>query len=91
MTRYETRRQAYEFIQHSLGQLPVYSYNSKQAPCILLDDLVRLKQGLIDPPPALVSSLKELFGDSFIQGEIDRYLVEPFQEIQWSEDKNEDL
>jgi hypothetical protein len=78
MFRRNLRKQAYQFVKRNLAQLPFDPPNANQTPVIPLDDLVLLKAGLIDPTPALVSSLKQLYPASSIQAEIDAYLLIPF-------------
>jgi hypothetical protein len=75
MSRYDLRIQAYQFFQQILAQLPFGTPSTNQTQIIRLDDLVRLKTGMVDPTPALIRSLKQLFTESSIQVEIEALLT----------------
>jgi hypothetical protein len=48
---------------------------------ILLDELTKLKKGLVDPSLALVQALKKLLSGVVSEAEVGIYLVEPYQRV----------
>ena len=80
MSQHEIRSQAYQFIQQILAKQPLEIHQTDSNQIILLDDLVKLKAGLVDPTPALISALKELFPHGAEQNDINTYLVFPFSD-----------
>lgn len=55
--------------------------NSEHSSVIPLHELMLLKDGLADPSPELVSSLKQFLKGSVTEAEIDAHLVTPFQQL----------
>lgn len=78
-SRHQKRVRAYRYIVRQAKKL---SYVSGKALAdvgyISLDELAKLKEGAIGPPPELVNSLKKLFDAIASEAEIDDYLVTPF-------------
>ncbi len=76
----ELRQQAYQFILERLNAVPVDSANADWSFSVPLEDLRLLKEGVADPSPELVASLRWLLKDTIPAGEIDSHLVSPFME-----------
>jgi len=77
------REKAYYFIAEQAKKLraaPKYKYDKTidNADFISLDELYRIKKGLADPSPELVSKMKKLLQHVTSESEIDEYLVKPF-------------
>ena len=80
MSKCDLRKEAYRYIQERLSKLPVGSCDADQSLSIPLHELTQLKEGVADPPAAVVATFKQLFKDTVTEAEIDAYLVKPFRE-----------
>jgi hypothetical protein len=83
MDRRENRIRAYQYIVERAPKTSLaISYLSEKTLAeigyISLDDLRTLKEGLTDPSPQLVATLKKLLGSVASEAEIEDYLVTPF-------------
>ena len=83
-TRSENRKRAYQYIMRQSEKLNLTLHSDSYKTTtdvnyISLDDIVRLKKGLADPPPELVLALRNLLKGVASEAEIDEYLVRPFQ------------
>ena len=81
--RHESRTKAYRYIieQVKKGNLgPGHDIEETLADVdyISLGDLVKLKEGLVDPSPELAAALKKLLRPVASGTEIDDHLVTPF-------------
>jgi len=81
-----SRKKAYLFVARKIQKLKASDYyrfnkTGNAVNYISLSDLIGLKNGTSDPSPELVSNLKKLLQGSAIEAEIDRYLVQPFEEL----------
>ena len=80
--RNESRKVAYQFIVKQSEKMSFILdkvANDVNNISVSLDELIRLKEGLVDPSPELVRSLKKLLSGVVSGAEIDKYLVKPFQ------------
>ena len=79
MSKCDLRKEAYRYIQERLSKLPVGSCDADQGLSIPLHELRQLKEGVADPPAAVVAALKQLFRGTVTEAEIDAHLVKPFR------------
>ena len=80
--RNENRKAAYQFIVRQTEKISLASdklINEYDNISLSLDELTRLKEGLVDPSPELVQALKKILSSVVSETEIDKYLVKPFQ------------
>ena len=82
-TRGKSRKIAYQYIVKQSKKLnlklSLTSDDALKDVNISLNELIRLKEGLDDPSPELVRTLKKLLLGVVSEAEIDKYLVSPFQ------------
>jgi len=81
MLRKQDRKEAYEYIREHIVRLHGFSIDSEHSPVVPLNELMLLKEGLIDPSAELVTSLKLLLRGSVTEADIDAHLVMPFQQL----------
>ena len=79
----QNREKAYYFIVEQAKKLCAiskYRYNktTTDVELISLDELYKIKNGLADPSPELVGTMKKLLQHVTSESEIDKHLVEPF-------------
>ena len=80
LIRSENRKIAYRYIVEQSKKMNRTSDEVlKDIDNISLDELTRLREGLIDPSSELVQALKKLSLVVTTEDEINKYLVEPFQ------------
>src|SRR5512139_1398951 len=78
----ELRKEAYRFILQELEKASIPHSPGEPLSNIPLDELKLLKEGLADPSPALVDSLKQLLSGNTSEIEIDARLLTPFKKPQ---------
>ncbi len=76
----ELRKKAYQYILERLRAVPVDSAKTDWSFSVPLEDLRLLKEGVANPSPELVASLRWLLKDAVPPSEIDSHLVSPFIE-----------
>jgi len=74
--RLENRKKAYSYILARISRVSLQ--RSEKSDLISLDDLIRLKEGLSDPTPELVSALKPFLKTVTSEADIDEHLIKPF-------------
>jgi hypothetical protein len=79
VARSELRKEAYQYILHILGSLPVDVEGNEKSQFIPLEELRLIKEGIADPSPALVALLKDLAGDAVSAADINAHLLTPFK------------
>ena len=80
----EDRKRAYRYVIEQAGKLSLDlnrrpDQSTTDLDYVSLNDLVALKEGLIDPPQHLVVALKKFLKGIANKDEIDEYLVKPFR------------
>jgi len=83
--RIESRKKAYSYILKKLKELdPASNYRLSiivnGIDYISLNHLIELKEGTSDPPLQLVTNLKKILQLTTSEVEIDKYLIQPFQD-----------
>jgi len=85
MNRKANRLRAYEWVVSQVknsGTPPIQSDKQLADLCdIPVEEVISLKNGLIDPPPKLVRNVKSFLGPTVRDEEIDGYLVKPFKSV----------
>ncbi len=81
----ERRRQAYRYILDQLKNVSFDFISNDWSYLVPLEDLQLLKEGKADPSPELIASLRSVLADTVPAGEIDSYLVSPFEEKPYKE------
>jgi hypothetical protein len=76
--RSELRKEAYKYILEIITQLPSAN-NKNYIQSISLEELRLIRDGIEDPSPSLIASIKELFNGTISTAEIDSHLVIPFE------------
>jgi hypothetical protein len=79
ITRSELRKETYRYLLHILGKLPANIASENWIQVIPLEEFRLLKEGVADPSPALVASLKDLLKGVINEETIDLHLVTPFK------------
>lgn len=79
VARSELRKEAYQYILQILRNLPSTADKEKWSQCIPLEELRLVKEGIADPSPAIVASLKSLIGGAVSETAINAHLVKPFE------------
>jgi hypothetical protein len=75
----ELRKEAYRYILQVANNLPARADDKHWLQFLPLEELRLIKEGVADPSPALVASLKDLFSGIVSAAAIDLHLVRPFQ------------
>jgi hypothetical protein len=78
----ENRKAAYRFIVRQREKISLTQdklINDSNSILISLDEMAKLKGGLVDPSPVLVQALKKLLSGVVSEVEINKYLVKPFR------------
>jgi hypothetical protein len=79
--RSELRKEAYAYFLNTLSKLPASTGDNYWIHCVSLEELRLLKEGKVDPSPALVALVKEFLNGTVSNEVIDSHLVTPFQNI----------
>ena len=80
MDKQQLRQQAYEYIRDQLSALHGPTPGAEPSSIILLEDLRQLREGLADPSPGLIVSLKQLLRGAVSEQELEAHIVTPFQQ-----------
>jgi hypothetical protein len=81
-TRSDLRKEAYQYILHTLAEIQVSDNNDNDESRIAwvpLEELRLIKEGIADPSAEFVALLKSMLCNTVSESEIDSHLVTPFE------------